>query len=251
MNTNYRKKPIMFPKRILEPKTMGEIELNVFNEVSASNYARWFVPLVDDVLKHAGRIPGQILDVACGPGLLIKELARRSDKSFITGVDNSYHAIKLAKKNNASSKNISLKVGDVYKLPLPDNFFDIVICKDSFHHFENSLNALKEMVRVLRKGGLIYIQDLRRDMPQYLLRRCIPPDSIFKKLQFYSARAALTKTEIVRLFRRVDLRFVVVSSRLVSDDVRERYARLGIDINLLKEGFQTRYVAVARKPLCF
>ena len=50
-----------------------------------------------------------------------------------------------------------LKVGDMYEIPYPTETFDTVLSSYSTCPLENPMNAVKEMLRVLRKGGLLGI----------------------------------------------------------------------------------------------
>ncbi len=49
--------------------------------------------------------------------------------------------------------------GDVHSLPFEDNFFDIVICVDALHHFQDRKKSLNEMERVNKTGGYIFVAD--------------------------------------------------------------------------------------------
>jgi ubiquinone/menaquinone biosynthesis C-methylase UbiE len=158
---------IIFKKRIPEPKAMEAIEMAVFDALSKENYRRWMLPLVDDFLFRTRISEGTIVDIACGPGLLSKALAERSKKFTVVGIDISVHALGLARKNCAKLKNTRFIKGSVYALPFKTESADAVICKDSFHHFDRPASALKEMLRVLKPNGYVYIQDMRRDVPQY------------------------------------------------------------------------------------
>ncbi len=48
-------------------------------------------------------------------------------------------------------------VADIEALPFNDNYADAVLCESSLEHFKNPEKAVKEMYRVLKRGGLIYI----------------------------------------------------------------------------------------------
>lgn len=226
---------------------MEEIEMKAFEELSLGNYKRWMVPLVDDVLQRANIKKGTIADIGCGPGLLSKELASRSRDLRVVGIDVSPVALRLARKNCKGLSNVSFKIGDVNKLPFKDRMFDIVICKDSFHHFGNPHHALCEMLRITKPNGMIYLQDLRRDLPYYLLKRAIPRETVIQKLQYYSTRASYTKNEVKKFFSKAPVRSFIVRTRQISDEVKRKYTKLGIDTNQLKESFQARYIALAIK----
>lgn len=225
---------------------MKKIELEAFEKLTRANYNRWLIPLADDLLLKARIKKGQILDVACGPGLLTKELAKRSKKFLVHGIDNSRYAVKLAQANCQGLQNAILTTDDVYNLHFPENKFDVVVCKDSLHHFDNPRLALLEMLRVLKPNGLLYLQDLKRDLPYYLLKRAIPPDDVIKKLQYYSARASYTKFEMENILKKLKIKNILIRTRKITDPIRKRYKKT-LDINSLKESFQARYTAVLIK----
>jgi len=104
---------------------MGKVELDVFEKISKESYKRWIIPLVDDILEKSKLKNGRILDVGCGPGLLVKELASRSNNLKVFGIDISSYATKQAKRNCKDIRNVLLKVASAYKLPFPNNYFDL------------------------------------------------------------------------------------------------------------------------------
>ena len=236
---------LFFPKRISEPKSMSAEEFKVFNKLSEENYKRWNLPLVDHAIEESGiKNEGLILDVACGPGTLVKEFAKRSKNFNIYGIDISSYAINLAIKNCRGFDNITIRKSSVYKLPFPSNHFNLVICKDSLHHFDNPQKAIKEMLRVLKKEGTLYIQDMKRDVPFYLLKRTIPPKTILQKLQFYSVRASYTKKEIEKILSDLNIEDYKIWTRKIDYKIEQKYNKEGIDMKKLREGFQSRYVVI-------
>lgn len=240
-------KTIFFPKRIPEPKLMGEMEMQAFEKLSTENYKRWLIPLADDVLKHCKKTDAIILDVGCGPGLFAKELALRSNKFSVTGIDISDVAINMAKKNCKELKNTSFFTENVNNMSFPSNFFDIVVCKDTLHHFNDPKRAMSEMIRVAKKGGVIYVQDLRRNVPWYLLKRVVSRNNIMEKLIYYSTRAAYTKEEIRKMIRSLGIKTFHITTRKVTEKLKERYQRKNINIPLLREGFVSRYALIMLK----
>ncbi len=98
-----------------------------------------------------------LLDVACGQGRHVIELARRGNYR-LSGLDRSRYLIQRAK--NISKKNgltINFKEGDARKLPYPTDSFDFVtILGNSFGYFESSeddFKILKEIFRILKPQG--------------------------------------------------------------------------------------------------
>lgn len=60
----------------------------------------------------------------------------------------------MAKSKNI--RNAEFILGSAYKLPFDDNSFDVVTCIQSFNHYPYQDEAMKEVYRILKKGG-IYI----------------------------------------------------------------------------------------------
>ena len=154
----------------------------------------------------------------------------------------------MARARCAKLTNAKFKKANVYALPLLDNSFDLVISKDSFHHFDKPETALKEMWRVLKPGGLLYIQDLRRDLPAYILKTALPRENTMQKLQYYSTRASYTKEEIkVFLSNLENTSQSQVTTKNLTKKLKARYAKQGIAPESLRLAWQSRYVAWARK----
>jgi ubiquinone/menaquinone biosynthesis C-methylase UbiE len=100
------------------------------------------------------------LDVACGPGTFARGLARYA--RFVVGVD--YTPAMLAKARHASAEsrfaNLTFVCGDGNRLPLADASLDLAACGYSFHHFADPARPLREMARVVRRGGRVAVADL-------------------------------------------------------------------------------------------
>lgn len=96
----------------------------------------------------------RILDVGCGTGQLLSEIRRMHLYISLTGVDLSL-AMVMATKKNVSG--ISALEGDAEKLPFPGSRFDIVTAIHMLYHVPDQTKALKEMIRVTKKGGTVFI----------------------------------------------------------------------------------------------
>lgn len=108
---------------------------------------------------------GAILDLATGPGYLAVALARRGFS--VTGVDLSGAMVDLARRH-ASQAGVAAHFiqGNASRLELPDERFDLVICRAAFKNFADPRAALEEMYRVTKPGGRAVILDLRHDADQ-------------------------------------------------------------------------------------
>ena len=99
-----------------------------------------------------------VLDVACGPGLVVAAFARVARHA--TGLDATPAMLDRARQVTANLPNVALETGDVYALPWADGAFSIVVSRFAFHHFQDPPAALREMRRVCRVGGRVVVCDL-------------------------------------------------------------------------------------------
>lgn len=101
-------------------------------------------------LKLLGNVKGKkILDLGCGTGIYSKLLTKKGAK--IKGIDISNKMIEIARKENS---NVEFIVGGIEKLPYKNNEFDIVLSALVLEHVKNWSKILREVNRVLKKGGL-------------------------------------------------------------------------------------------------
>jgi ubiquinone/menaquinone biosynthesis C-methylase UbiE len=115
-----------------------------------------------NALERLRVVPGQrVLDLGCGPGDGASMLNARGAHAI--GLDYSDGMLDTAKKdaNNAGR----LVRGDAGRLPFQDGAFDKIVCTNSFHHYPDHLGSLREMRRVLKRGGLLVLVDPRKDHP--------------------------------------------------------------------------------------
>jgi len=106
----------------------------------------------------------KILDVATGHGGFIPALQQwfPNAKSF-TGIDAMPKAIEHAKLENGNLPKTEFSVMDAHHLTFDDESFDVVSISNSIHHLDAPEKALQEMVRVLKKGGLLLVYEMVND----------------------------------------------------------------------------------------
>lgn len=96
--------------------------------------------------------PARILDLGCGAGYNVKALRVLYPEVEITGID-------LYDTSQIPELSVYRKVDlDLGKLPFPDEHFDSVIITHVLEHLAQPLKLASEMARVLKKGGIIYIE---------------------------------------------------------------------------------------------
>jgi len=100
------------------------------------------------------------LDIGCGTGWAVGQAAELvNGKGLFYGVDLSPKMIQKAKGNFSGRDNFRFMEANSESIPLDDDFFDVIICTNSFHHYLHPDKALKEMHRLLKNGGKVYILD--------------------------------------------------------------------------------------------
>jgi ubiquinone/menaquinone biosynthesis C-methylase UbiE len=105
---------------------------------------------------------GALLDVGCGPGLLLATLADRPELS-LAGLDIAPEMIRIAAER--LGKRAEIKLGDAESLAWNDASFDYVFCVNSFHHYPNPELVLNEFHRVLRPHGRLVLADPTAPLP--------------------------------------------------------------------------------------
>jgi len=99
----------------------------------------------------------KVLDVACGTGVVTKEIQKKVGKlGYTIGIDTSTTAIKIAKKWNNKKKNLDFINIDAENFTFSKKF-DIVTCQYALFFFPNAQKALKNMKKSLKKTGKIGI----------------------------------------------------------------------------------------------
>lgn len=114
---------------------------------------------LDDLLKLLGPRPARfavILDVGCGQGISLLELAKRFGPEKIIAVDPDAPSIEAAKK---TTKDCAVPVQwhcvNAAALPVADACVDMVFCHQTLHHIIEQEAMLAESFRVLKPGGVL------------------------------------------------------------------------------------------------
>jgi ubiquinone/menaquinone biosynthesis C-methylase UbiE len=115
-----------------------------------------FPPITSAFLTFVQLRPGQlVLDVACGPGTLTAAAARAVGPSGrVVGVDLSPGMLKVA-MGRATERNLEYREMNAEELDLPDSLFNAVLCQLGLMLFARPEQALREMTRVVKKGGTV------------------------------------------------------------------------------------------------
>ncbi len=100
---------------------------------------------------------GDLLDIGCGHGQILKLLASRSKRAVGVDVDPDARRLARAGLLLAGTANCSLRQGSMYDLPFADGEFDTVVLDDVLLQANDPAGALREAVRLLSPDGRILL----------------------------------------------------------------------------------------------
>jgi len=134
----------------------------VWNEVAPFYHKRWAKKevgpfAVTKKLLDLSKIKNgdNVLDLACGTGLVTKKLIRKVGRNGqVYAIDSSESAIKIAKKWTGTSKNLHFVRADAEKVQFKTKF-DAITCQYALFFFPDEQKVLKNMKNVLKKNGKI------------------------------------------------------------------------------------------------
>jgi len=139
-------------------------------EISADDFQ------LKEVLAWFGDIKGKkLLDAGCAKGRFTKALVERG--AFLTGIDITENFIKIARENVAEA---SFGLASITDIPFQTNTFDGILCIQVMEHIPDTEKAIREMARVLKRGGRLIIIDKNI---LSLHHRYLAPTSLLKRIQ--------------------------------------------------------------------
>lgn len=101
-----------------------------------------------------------VVDLACGPGTLALQFARRVRQ--VNAVDLTPAMLARARRTAADEGlgNLTFTIGDAHALPFADGPLDISVTSYSLHHMPDPGRVIREMARVVKPGGRVGIIDI-------------------------------------------------------------------------------------------
>ena len=117
-----------------------------------------FEPWARELIRRATpRNSEHILDLACGTGVVTRQLAKLSVRfGSLTGADHNEGMLAVARARAAESGiDAEWFEADAGELPFPDDRFDLAFCQQALQFFPDRPRALQELRRVMRRGGRV------------------------------------------------------------------------------------------------
>jgi ubiquinone/menaquinone biosynthesis C-methylase UbiE len=136
-----------------------ELGVELLFRGTADVMRRQIIPPITRFLRDVDH--PRLLDIGCGTGRTLHQLARAHPRLRLHGADLSPAYIKLARKRLLDLDEVTLAVENAEALPWSDGTFDVVTSVYMFHELPRNArrNAVRELFRVVRPGGLVVIED--------------------------------------------------------------------------------------------
>jgi SAM-dependent methyltransferase len=102
----------------------------------------------------------RVLEIGFGPGVAIREMARHATSGQVVGVDHSEVMVRQARKRNAAAVldgRVDLRLGSAEHLPAFDELFDRILAVNSLMFWDEPVERIEELRRLLRPGGRLAI----------------------------------------------------------------------------------------------
>ncbi|MBW3564658.1 MAG: methyltransferase domain-containing protein [Acidobacteria bacterium] len=178
--------------------------------IAAENYERFFVPAIGrpvaEHLTEAARLePGErALDVGCGTGIVARmAIEKVGPEGSVVGIDVNPAMLAVASTVVPEEAPVEWHQAPAESIPLGDDAFDVVLCQMSLQFFQDRVQAIREMRRVLTPEGRVLLSlpgpmtPLFGVLEQALGRHLEPPAAGFVR-QVFSLHE---RNEIEKLLR--------------------------------------------------
>ncbi|MHA1377991.1 MAG: class I SAM-dependent methyltransferase [Candidatus Helarchaeota archaeon] len=122
----------------------------------------------------------QIIDFGCGPGITTRDLAKRTTKGSVFGIDINNSAIESAIRISKHEKvnNVKFAIMSADNVFCPNNSYDMSFARNLLMHVSRPKKVIKEMIRVTKPGGTIAVVSsdgfmskifpLKKDLREYI-----------------------------------------------------------------------------------
>jgi len=144
------------------------MKMNAIEKMLVNNPVRSLMlrAMAHNLLRRAGKSLANktVLEIGCGQGAGTALLRNQCGAARVVAFDYDPTQVARAKRRHAAANesNAALFVGDVARLPFPDNHFDAVVEFAILHHVPEWRMGLREIARVLKPGGVLLYEEYLR-----------------------------------------------------------------------------------------
>ncbi len=202
----------------------SQMTMEQYSETMKRQLGREYIRFADHVINKVSPVQNsRVLEIGPGPGWAgIYLLLKRSDLQ-LEGLEASGDMIRVA-NDNAKKEGLANRTkyieGTAEEMKgISDNQYDLVISRDSLHHWIDPEKVFHQIRRVLKEKGKIYIHDHRRDINLFgrLIVNIVGPLVAGKMAKYWksSIAAAYTKEEIESILQKIDCKDWKVETELM------------------------------------
>jgi len=141
-------------------------DVGAFNERASGYEDGWLGRLHREIADRTARLvltcvpsPRRVLDVGCGTGYLLRQLATQIPAAHeLVGVEAAHTMVDIAERASSDDR-LGFSTGTAEHLPYPDATFDLVVSTTSFDHWADQRAGLAECARVMTPDGHLVLTD--------------------------------------------------------------------------------------------
>jgi len=146
-------------------------DINLANKLLGGNNIT--IKALDRIFKEHPREKYTILDIGCGDGSMLREVAdhckKKNIKTQLIGLDLNEKSINIAKENTHSYTNIKYSIQDVLSLEPEEFHCDVLLCTLTLHHFsQEQIHTFVKKFALLTNIGIV-VNDLDRNKIGFVL----------------------------------------------------------------------------------
>lgn len=196
---------MLFEDRIPEEDVPISEEKIDFYVQYMNEYKKYKMSLIDEISNLYNN--AKLLEAFSGMGYIGIDILKSNPNLTLIAVESDEKLIRKYKDNVFEAKLLGrwyIVKGAMEDIPFKKEYFEITVSANTLHHWKNPLEVIKEILRVTKKGGYIFINDLRRDANENIVEVIIrdlhskgtPGANWFLRNFLLSLRASYTKEEI-------------------------------------------------------
>lgn len=115
----------------------------------------WHNRRFEEVRKVSDKIDGKVLDIGSADGVFSKVILDATNAKELVGIEALQKSVDWANNHWKKEKRLKFKIGNAHKLSFKNEVFDAVYILEVLEHVSDPLVVLKEIKRVLKKGGYV------------------------------------------------------------------------------------------------
>jgi len=157
--------PLVYPSRLPFPTEISPEDVQAFIESRTLEHSG---KLEDEFAARAltlGIESGIVLDVGTRVGLIALKIIWQNENLVAMGLDTAGRLVERARETASAwelNERAVFQVGDPRSMRFKSGYFDLVVSDCSLHRFDNVVEVLREIGRVLKPKGAILIRDYSR-----------------------------------------------------------------------------------------